>query len=217
MNQFKAHPSALSKIMSYADKKPVPEGAKTYLAEWANSQFFNRERAFTSRFTDKGLGMETAAFAFLSEQRGEFYCKNYKTLENDFFVGTPDCTAPLIDLKLPFSWATFPRFVPEPPKEYFWQMQAYMHLTGAESAELVYILLDTPENLLKSEAYARARARKIDYSAELFDEVKSELTYPELSPEHRIKSYIIARDEIAIEQACARVEACREWLKKIGA
>jgi len=216
MNIFKAHPSALSDLMSYPDKPALPEGAKTQAKLWASSNFFNRKTSFKSRYTDKGLQLEGEAFALLSALRGEMYFQNAETLDNEWFIGTPDHIGPLFDLKLPFSWVTFPLLETEAKKEYFWQLQAYMDLTGEMASELIYILMDTPDPLIKNEAYARARERKIEYSEDLFQEVKAELTYPELSPEQRVKIIKVERDDTAIAQARARVEAVREYLYQLG-
>lgn len=216
MPKFKAHPSALSEIMASPEKNAMPAGAKTYIQDWAKALKFNRKAQFQSRYTDKGNNLETAGLTLLSSLRGDMFIKNERTFETHFMVGTPDHISPLFDLKLPFSWATFPIFDQEPRKEYFWQLQGYMYLTGAETSELIYILLDATEECIKSEAYARCRARKIDFSAAVLDEVRAELTYPELAPADRVKSFVVERDNDKIEQAIARVELCNKYLAEIA-
>ena len=70
-----------------------------------------------------------------------------------------------------------------------------MHLTGKKQAELVYVLMNTPEDLA--------------YSKELHD-------YSGISAKHRVKVFKIDYDEDAIELLTEKVGEAKEYLNKIN-
>ena len=70
-----------------------------------------------------------------------------------------------------------------------------MYLTGKKQAELVYVLMNTPEDLA--------------YSKELHD-------YTEIDSKHRVKVFKIDYDEDAIELLTEKVGEAKEYLSKIN-
>ena len=154
MKTFKIHASQCSKIMAYPDKNEIPKGALTYINEWAISQRYNRKNEFSSKYTQKGNNVEEIALKFISEQIGIECDKNEKFFSDEFMCGTPDVVNEeiLLDNKSPFTPFTFPLFDDElPNKDYYYQLQVYMALTGHDSAKLIYTLMDTPEKIIKKE------------------------------------------------------------------
>src|SRR5699024_9319440 len=90
-----------------------------------------------------------------------FVMKNEKQFEDEFFTGTPDIILPneIIDIKNSETHKTLPLFVKSIMKtdtepyakyrNYYCQLQVYMHLTGIRKARLLYTLMNTPTELLK--------------------------------------------------------------------
>ena len=113
-----------------------------------------------------------------------------------FFCGTPDLILEdeVLDIKNSWDCFTFPLFENEiPTKDYFYQLQVYMHLTGKRKARLVYVLLNTPEDLTWE--------KQNDYSS--------------LDKKYRIKTFSIEYDESVIEDLKQRVINIREFIKTI--
>jgi hypothetical protein len=75
-----------------------------------------------------------------------------KRYVNEYFIGEPDhCKSKLVDIKSSFSSMTFPWFGNPENKSYEYQLQAYMDLTGHNEAELVYVLSNHPEHIVRNE------------------------------------------------------------------
>jgi hypothetical protein len=108
--------------------------------------------------------------------------------------GTPDLIVDGIvyDIKCSWDCFTFPLFENEiPTKDYFYQLQIYMHLTGCKQAVLTYVLLNTPEELTYEEKH----------------------NYDEMDKEYRIKTFNINYSEEVIADLQKRVTDVIEYLK----
>jgi hypothetical protein len=201
MELFKIRASACGQIMTEArsKKEKLSKTTKTYLQTWLKEKIYNSKNFSGSKHTEKGLEMESEAIDYLSIVDECFYLKNEKSYENDFLTGTPDIVTDefIIDIKCPWNEYTFPLFEDQiPTKDYFYQLQAYMHLTGRKKAKLAYCLMDTPEELLN-------QWTDVPYS------------YEGLDTKYRIKTYEIEYDEEVIKQIQQRVEDCREYIQEL--
>jgi len=199
----------------------LSETCKSYLELWAKEQIYNRKSEISSKFLNKGNIVEDNAIDFLCDQLGlGFQMKNEDYFENDYVCGTPDILVYemdlVIDVKSSWSWQTFPLFESEiPTKDYFYQLQGYMHLTGLKSAKLVYCLMDTPKYLIEREAKQYAWQTGYDYDDELLDEFTAKMTYNDVDAIHKIKVFDIKRDEDVINSIIDRVKECREYIKQL--
>ena len=104
-----------------------------------------------NKFVNKGIRMEDEAIELLNLIYNKEYKKNTNFFKNDFISGTPDIIDgnKIIDVKCPFSKVTFPVFADEAHNVlYEYQMRGYMMLTGCESAEVTYCLMNTPIDLI---------------------------------------------------------------------
>src|SRR5690606_29721418 len=95
---------------------------------------------------------------------------NKKTLENDFIKGTPDVilTDKVVDIKTSWDIWTFLK-VDETSanKAYLYQLLGYMWLTDTKKADLVYCLVDTPDDIMHEELRRLSyRYPEIDQSEE---------------------------------------------------
>ena len=153
MKEFKVRASASGKLMTAprAKSESISETTKTYLKEWAISEIYGVEKEIKSKYITKGLTKEDEAIDKAIEWLDlDFVLKNEKYFEDDYFCGTPDIITDdeVLDIKCSWDCFTFPLFDTEiKNKDYFTQLQVYMHLTGKKRARLVYVLLNTPEEM----------------------------------------------------------------------
>jgi len=123
----------------------------------------------------------------------------------------------LADVKCSFSADTFPWFEKElKNKNYFYQMQGYCWGTGMPEAELVYVLLTTPErmvlDLINKEAWKMLPDPKFErYSQdEIYDiaerVIRSKHNFEQIPIEKRVKKYIVKKDEKVIDEIKERIE-----------
>lgn len=138
---------------------------KNYLEDLYREQYFKRNKAISTKYTDKGIRCEENSLTLYTETQKNLLLKNKVRYNNEFITGEPDNTQGLIrDIKTSWDFTTFPLFDTEiPNKDYYWQLQGYMMLTDTEKAELIYCLVDTPSKLIEDEL------RRLDWKAHLFD------------------------------------------------
>lgn len=214
--------SAIGKLMSTPRTKGevLSETAKTYIQDLFKEKELGIAREFWSRYTDKGIQMEDEAIDFAGQVLGwDFVVKNEQGYENDYITGTPDVITKylLADIKCSWDGTTFPLFDTElKNKDYYWQLQGYMWLTGLEQAELVYCLMDTPHQIVEDEVRrAHWKANLIDEDLDLREAVQSQHTFDHLPNNLRVKRFIIRKDEEAIEKIKEKVELAREYYEQL--
>ena len=215
---FRIRASGCGKIMTNSRKKgELSKTCKTYLEDWLKEKLYNRKKEITSKYMDKGNLMEDNAIDFISGQFDKFYLKNEKHFENDFFTGTPDIIQNdyLIDVKCSWSFSSFPLFENEINKDYYYQAQVYMELTGRENYKLIYCLMDTPEHLIESEAKSHCFRTGFEFD-DVIDRFKKEMTYSDVEDKLRMKVYEIKKDPEVIEQIKQRVLECREYINQLN-
>jgi hypothetical protein len=216
--------SSLGKLMTEPRSKSevLSQTAKSYIEDLFNELEFGYRKEFSSRYTDKGLEMEDEAIQFASEQFDwEFVVKNTERFTNNYITGEPDINTDslLADIKCSWSLDTYPMFEAEMKnKDYYWQLQGYMWLTGKTESELVYCLMNTPLQIVEDEVRrAHWKAGLIDEDIDLRHEVQTKHNYDNIPSKLRVKRYIVERDEKAIEKIIEKVEIAREYYKMLKA
>ena len=193
---FKIRASAAGKLMTSPRSKTetLSETTKTYAKEWLTEKIYGFRKEIKSKYIYKGLVMEDEAIDKAIEWLDlSFAIKNELFYENDFVTGTPDLIVDgvVYDIKCSWDAYTFPIFENDiPNKDYFYQLQCYMHLTGCTKAVLTYILLNTPEEVV----------------------FETPQNYDDLEKQFRIKTFNIDYDETVINNLIERVIATREYL-----
>jgi hypothetical protein len=182
-------------------KDTMGETAKAYCRGWLLERIYGCPKKILTKEIQKGIMMEDEAIEYVAEVYGWFAVeKNAEQYQDEFITGTPDILLPsrVVDVKVPWDCHTFPLFFNEiPEKDYEWQVQGYMHLTGRRKASVMYVLLDTPEEI--PGASTAAIPENLD----------------ELPPELRIKEYEFDYDSEKIEAIKERVILCREYISQI--
>ena len=218
---MKVRCSQLGKIMTKPRLKSevLSQTTKTYIQELVLQEKYGIYKEFWSRYTDKGNTVEDEAINLAMDTlEVGFIYKNEESFSNEWIKGTPDVnTDILLDVKSSWDATTFPFFEDElPNKDYFYQLQGYMWLTGKQSSFLCYCLINTPFEIVEDEVRLEHwKQQSIDESEEIRDFVEAKHNFDHIPKEKRIKTFVIERDETVIEEIKTRIELCREYYNKL--
>jgi len=214
--------SSLGKLMTDARTKSevLSETAKTYIQDVFKEKELGIYKDFSSRYTDKGIQMEDQAIQFASEVLNwEFVVKNETRFNNEWLTGEPDiCTDNLLaDIKCSWNGSTFPMFDSSlKNKDYYWQMQGYMMLTGHDSSELVYCLMNTPFEIVEDEVRREHwKLHLIDEDLDVRNAVQLSHNFDQIPNELRIKRFIVQKDEEAQAKIIERVKEARQYYEQL--
>ena len=189
---------------------------KSYLEKIFVKEVFGKERGLSSKFLDKGLEQEQDSFGLYSSVKGKFLKKNEERKQNEFISGEPDNVQDGIvrDFKTSWDALSFPLFEEEKiNKGYWWQLQCYMWLFDLEVSELVYCLVNTPEQLILDEIRKEGwKQGFIEVPEEMEDDIRKNMTFDEIPEVLRVKNYDVERDNEAIEKLKNRIWDCRKYL-----
>lgn len=210
----------------------LSDGCKTYLKRvYVNTVFGKKavsEYIETKQMT-KGITVEEDSIMLLSRLDGVIYEKNTKRLTNEWVGGTPDIIIGeeikradyIIDVKSSWDIESFiGNLGAEVSSPYWWQLQVYMWLTGAERSEIAYCLVNTPEVLLNDEKYRLLRRmncvtdqdpKYVKAAANL----EFDLTFDDIAIEKRVIRQSVDREEAMFDKIARKVELCREYLAEI--
>jgi len=243
----------MSEPQSKADKDAgnLGETVKTHLVDIYVSNMYNRFTEINSSILSKGNEVEEDAITTVSRKLKKVFKKNEKHLSNSYIKGTPDLfegesieKADVIrDTKS--SWNAFTFFRAKNKaliKNYYWQGQGYMELTGAKTCFFDYCLINTPyhivEGELRRESYNHAEGNTPSwvelqiianhvYDLKTFDEYSQRrgifdiddncryirAGFVEIPLADRHFSIEIKYDAEAIEKLYKRIEKCKEYLE----
>ena len=217
LQKFICRASQVGKIMTNGRKKDtIGQTAISYLQEWIISEVTGKRKVVTSKYLDKGIAVEAKALERVSKVLGKEVTKNTERLTNDYFTGEWDAIVgdTVIDVKSSWDVFTFPYFQEEINKDYYYQLQTYMDLTGANHAILAYCLEDAPEDMIEKRAWQIAReAGEEEPTIKHWSKAEDEMTFKNVPDNMRIKFYQFDRDEEVIQQMKDRVEKCREIIE----
>lgn len=196
---FKIRASAAGSIMTNPRSKTelISQTTLNYMHDWLKESIYCVKKQIKTKYTDKGLMYENTAIDKSIEWLDlQFILKNESFFEDDYFTGTPDLISQdrIYDIKCSWDCFTFPLFETEiPTKDYFYQLQVYMHLTGKKNATLVYVLLNTPEEMYWEPQH----------------------NYDALDKKYRIKTFDIVYQPEVIEDLQQRVIKIRDFIQTL--
>jgi hypothetical protein len=198
----------------------LSQTTKTYLQELAVQEVYGIRKEFSSRYTDKGNEVEELSIALCNDVLNlGFIYKNEEHYSNEWISGTPDVNTNEILLDVKSSWdaTTFPFFDTElKNKDYFYQLQGYMWLTEKQESLLCYCLIDTPLQIVEDEIRREHwKASLIEESLDLRAFVQAKHTFGHIPKEKRVKTFIIQKDDVIIENIKTRIEECREYYNNL--
>lgn len=213
--QQETHSDLLQKKLA---KPKLATTVKTELELIHKEHFYGIKKELYSKYIDKGLQVEPQSISLYSDVVGMPFFKNKERRESKYLSGEPDNVFKKIrDIKSSWNHETFPLYKDEiPNKIYYWQLQGYMQLWDMEEAELIYCLVDTPEEIIQNHIWKIARdTGYIDLPQDLEEEIRNNLTFSHLPKELRVKIFKVKRDRKAIEMLYKQLDLCRQYLKEL--
>jgi hypothetical protein len=199
---IKIRASSLGKIMTEpkAKTETLSVGAKTYIEELAKEFVYGFQRIVSSKEMEKGTLVEQHSIDLINDVFFTSYAKNTERRENEWVTGECDIYVPetkIIDVKSPWSLATFPAtaFAGRDPL-YEWQLRTYMWLWDVDHSEINYVMVNTPDELIRFE----------DPSMHYVDHI---------DPSLRITRVPYERDKALEEKIMIKVEAAREFFNEV--
>lgn len=183
------------------------------------------DKFVTSKHIEKGIINEEQSLEMMKRVTGwdVDLSQPKKRYVNSWVIGEPDLVSNqyLVDVKNSWDGTTFPWFETDVPnKDYLYQLQTYMWLTGFNESYLIYTLTSAPEHLLFKEAeklsYNLHSLPK--YHEKSFDEMleigtklaTQQLMFDHIDEHKRVKIFRIQRNEAIIDSIRDRVEKARE-------
>ena len=221
MKEFKIRCSAIGKIMTNSRTKgQLSKTCQGYLEDYAIENMYGYSKDIWSKAIDKGIAVEDASIELAEEvlKMGAM-SKNEEFYENEYLTGTPDVLNEdfVLDVKSSYDATTFPWFKKDVPnKDYYYQLQGYMELTGRRNSYLVYCLVDTPSDIVEDEVRrVHYKLKEIEDNPIVRNAVEMQHNFERVPKEQRIKCYEIAYDPEAIEKIYNRVKECREYYETL--
>lgn len=220
---YRERASQVGRIMTNSRSKSevLSETCKTRIEEKFLEDRFGIKKEFWSKATDKGITEEPISIKLMGRVFNLFgVSKNELSFKNDFLSGTPDViyNGEIYDVKSSWSGSTFKWFESdeEIDKNYFYQMQAYMELTGLKKANLVYCLVNAPEQMIMDEIRRQAwKEGMIEPTDELEDKVRLQMTFDHIPEELRVRKFEIEYSAETIQAIKERVTLCDEYYKSL--
>lgn len=203
---------------------------------------YGRKKTLENKWLKKGILVEEESIRTFNTLNDTKYNKNTETIKNDYIIGTPDIIGDDVigEAKSSFDLWTFLSSKHSPlDKDYEWQVQCYMWLTGLKSAKLFYSLCNTPaEEIMdakrrlawqlkcideETDEYI-ARCQEIERNA-IFDMELFKYDNPyfdfhtdldtwvyDIPLKERYHCIDIPFDKSKIHALQERIEACRKWM-----
>lgn len=208
--------SSLPTLMTSSRSKsdPLSQTAKAYLLDVYISEVYGRDKDTSSKYTEKGIEVESDSLDLVSRATGEIYFKNQKRFNNDYISGTPDVVDNLIDIKSSWSIHTFAAVDAKKARgDYYWQLLGYMWLLNQDKGRLIYALTDTPDRIMYDELYRMSfKDGRIDTDEEYTNKIKLNYKFADIPDSKRVKIYTFERNEEDIELLKTRIEYARDYL-----
>lgn len=209
------HCSALPQIMTNARKKDeeLSQTAMSYLDDLFIEYRYGRKKYITSPAMEKGTIVESDSIQLYCDVTKQSLFKNNGLLQNELIIGTPDVTTPLIDIKSSQDIWTFHKVNEnDANSNYFWQLAGYAMLLNVYEAQLVYVLVDTPEHLIVDEVMRTTYKLDDSKHAEVEDQIRKNLTYSDIPERDRIKSFTFEFTDQHFDAIREKVHVCRSYL-----
>ena len=210
--EFIPRASSFSKLMG---KKGLGKTGETYISEYLSEKIKGCRKEFSSKYTEKGTTQENESIALVNRVSGTNNVKNEKHFTHAYCTGTPDILPDkeVIDIKTNWDFFTFDAVdnTPEINPVYYYQLMAYMMITGRMKAKLKYCLVDTPEKLIESEITHLKWKENAgeDLSPLQIANVISKHTYDDLPDAARVIDFEVSYDEDVVELMHKRVDEAR--------
>lgn len=173
-------------------------------------------------FMKKGTDMEAEAVELLAKIDKQAYRLETENVENEYLIGRADIIIPnkVIDTKISWNVNAFLNArTTKLDKKYWYQMQGYMELYDVPEAEVVFLLLNTPPELIEREKVKiqnKFMIGEIDrekYELDM-ENIESAFTYSSIPLKKRYFRYRIKREQRIFEKIYKKVGNARLWMQQ---
>src|SRR5471032_767435 len=175
-------------------------GAKTYLGKLAKQFVYSYNKVVETKYMDKGLACEDEAIEMINRLRFKSYAKNTERREDEFLTGECDIYVPgvkTIDTKVSWDLDTFPAISDDCHDAlYEWQGRAYMRLWDVQEHEVCFVMLSTPDELIR---YEQRELHDVDH----------------IDPAMRLTSITYTRDMALEDKMETKCRAAQQYLKEV--
>jgi hypothetical protein len=220
----------VAELAEIKDEEQLSETCKSFLVQTYALERFRRTKEVTTPQMVKGILVEDDSIDLFGQITDTKYTKNTVRLRNEFIAGTPDlfdgedilASTQVFDIKSSWDIVTFLSNLDGPINSmYYWQLQGYMALTGANIGTIAYCLVNTPEVLLNDEK------RKLFYRMDVATEenpkyllaaaqLEYNLTFNDIPKELRLLTFQVDRNDEEICRVYQKVIKCRQYLAEFA-
>lgn len=217
--------ATLSELIAKRDAKPeLSDSTKTYLRDIFIKEVYGRVKPdIDTKYTRKGIAVEPDSMELVRQVTGKIYFKNLNPYENEFIKGTPDIKKTrdrfIRDTKSSWSIWTFAAVDEKKARsDYFYQMLGYMWLTGRKWAQLMYCLVNTPEEIIEREMYKASFSNEdlLNHDEVAVAEFRKNYVFDDIPAKQRLKRFTFEYDEQLVEQLKQKVILSREYLNGLS-
>lgn len=226
--------SSIGQLMTEPKEKAAKEAgelsktAKTHLKSIYIREKYGREKDVFTKQMKKGVEVEEESITLLARVQKKMLYKNDERLNNDYITGLPDIfegesirnATSITDIKSSYDLHTFLANVGEPlDSTYFYQLQGYMALSGANTAYIAYCLVDTPESIIAGEKYKLLKSMDVvseedpEYIKQAL-RIEKNMTFGDIPKEERVLIFPVHRNDNIIEKMYDKVERARVYLQQ---
>jgi len=203
--------ATIKALKPYKNDILLSETCRTWIKGLAKHAFYDYEVQISSKYFDKGHGVEDDSIELLNSVLFTDYKKNTDRKQAqhadgfDWLTGECDIYSEpdrlIRDIKSSWDIETFPAFTEDAEKKiktagYDWQMRGYMILWDAKKAIIDVCLVDTPPELLSN--FDNWDLHEVDH----------------IAPEKRITSVTVERSESIEAEIMERYNAANKFYKE---
>jgi hypothetical protein len=224
--------SSLGRLMTEPKEKWAKEvgalskTAKTHLISVYIREKYGRQKDVITKQMQKGLEVEEESITLLSRVQKKMLVKNEERLSNEYITGLPDIfegksiqeATSITDIKSSYDLFSFLGNIGEPlDNDYYYQLQGYMALSGAEVAYIAYCLVDTPQHIIEGEKYRLLKSMDVvsEESVEFIAEamkIEKNMKFTDIPKEERVLIFKVDRSDSIIEKIYQKVINARKFL-----
>jgi hypothetical protein len=220
----------LSKKAANHNPESLTGGAKSTLIDifaWDKYRKLSLSDSKEVVSVQKGQVAEEESIKLLSQYDKKDYEKNKKRYRNKYLTGVPDIVykvrgkKTVLDVKTSVDLSSFlENHDRNLSWDYFFQIQSYMALVGAELGYICFCLVNLPPEMiaqqvrrLKSQSYLAGNSD--ERTEEIVNEFKNSMYFDDIPIRRRVIKIPVKYDPKLMEKVYKRVEYGRGWLKKL--
>jgi hypothetical protein len=227
-DNYQFRPSQLPDLMRSGKKAgTLSKTTQSILDKIFIKEKYGREEIIVSKYMEKGTSKEDKSIELYSIATDPTIKleKNQDRLQNEYLIGTPDLILEdkVVDIKTSWSiWTYFAVDEAKAKEDYYYQLVAYMLLTGKKKAELAYCLVDNEEFTIYSElrkiqfGLGLDELNDMDKIAELEAQVRYNHTYGDIPISERVKIFHFELLEDEEEKIKAQLDLCKQYLNSLN-